>query len=183
MSYDFVLFRPEDGIDPRAIGERDEPEIGARDAAAEAAKRRIADALIAHDPVLSEHVFDYEEVAKLHKISVAAAYHTFRHIELSDISDGGSGTQITLFDDHAAVSVPFWHADDAAGRAQLQRVWAYIDVLCDVAGYEVFDPQLDRVITRSAFDEADERYAQEAARVRSIAAPVRRRARPWWKFW
>ena len=64
MSYDFVLFRPEDGIDPRAIGERDEPEIGARDQAVEAAKRRIADALIAHDPALSEHVFDYDEVAK-----------------------------------------------------------------------------------------------------------------------
>jgi hypothetical protein len=87
-----------------------------------------------------------------------------------------------LFDDHATVSVPFWHDDDAADRAPLPRMWAYIDVLCDVSGYEVFDLQLDRVITRGAFDEGDDRYAKAAARVRSINRPTRR-TRPWWKFW
>jgi hypothetical protein len=181
MSYDFVLFRPDDGVDPRAIVDGDSFETGARDAAIEAAKRRIADALIAHDPDLSEHVFDYDEVARLYKMPVAAAYQAFRYIELTDVSAGGSGTQITLFDDRASVTVPFWHSNDADGR-QLQRVWGYIDIVCRESGYEVFDMQLDRVITRAAFDDARASYARAAARVQSINAPLPRR-RPWWKFW
>jgi hypothetical protein len=181
MSYDFILFQPESGIDPREIGGDDDGQIGPRDPSVEALKRRIADALLAHDPTLSEHIFDYDEVARLHKISVAAAYERYRYIELTDI-DGGSGTQITLFDDHAAVTVPYWHDDDAAGRAQLQRVWSYMDVLCGVSGYEVFDLQLDRVITRSAFEVASASYSKASERIRSIIAPPQRK-RPWWRFW
>jgi len=37
------------------------------------------------------------------------------------------------------------------------------------------------VITRGALDDTRESYAQAAARLQSIDAPVRRR--PWWKFW
>jgi len=181
MSYDFVLFRPESGADPRSIGGNDEGQIGPRDPAVEALKRRVADALLAHDPTLSEQVFDYDEVAKVNKISVAAAYEQYRYVELTDL-DGGSGTQITLFDDHASVTVPYWHEDNAVGRAQLARVWGYIDVLCDVSGYEVFDLQLDRMITRGTFEEVGACYAQASARIHSIIKPVRRQ-RPWWQFW
>jgi hypothetical protein len=181
MSYDFVLFRPADGADPRGIGGDDDGESGPRDPAAEALKRRIADALLAHDSALSEHIFDHDEVARVNKIPVAAAYERYRYIELSDIA-GRSGTQITLFDQHAAVTVPYWHEDNAVGRAQLQRVWACIDVLCGVSGYEVFDLQLDRVITRGAFEETSARYAQASEHMHSIITPTRR-VRPWWQFW
>lgn len=181
MSYDFVLFRPEDGVDPRLIVDNDVPETGVRNPTVEAEKRRIADALLAHDPDLSEHVFDHDEIARLYKMPVAAAYEKFRYIELTDVSAGGSGAQITLFDERASVTVPFWHADDARGRAELQRVWGYIDIVCGLSGYEVFDVQLDRVITRGAFDDAHESYAQAAARMQSIDVPIRRR--PWWRFW
>jgi hypothetical protein len=181
MSYDFVLFRVEDGADPRALANDEVAESGPRDAACEAAKRKLANALIADDPHLSEHVFDYDEIATLHRMPVETAYERFRYIELSDLSPGGSGAQITLFDDRATVTVPYWHADSASAHAQLQRVWSYIDVVCRESGYEVFDVQLDRLISSSAFDEVFVSYAQSTARVRSFNASTRRR--PWWKFW
>lgn len=125
-------------------------------------------------------MFDHEEIAKLHKMPVDEARDRFRYIEFSDVAQGGSGTQITLFDDTASVTIPYWHEAEAA-RAQLRRVWSYLDVVCREANYEVFDPQLDRVIDSGAFEDVLACYAQAAGRVRAIVAPARKRA--WWKFW
>jgi hypothetical protein len=181
MSYDFALFRPRAGVDPRDIAlAEDGLEDGPRDPAKETAKRKVADALKAFDPALDEHVFDHDEIAKLHKMPVEEAYTRFRYIELSDVAQGGSGAQVTLFDDTASVTIPYWHEGEAA-RAHLQRVWSYLDVVCRETSYEVFDPQLDRVIDSGAFEDVLACYAQAAGRVRAIVAPVRKRA--WWKFW
>lgn len=181
MSYDFALFRPRVDVDPRAIvAAEDGLEGGPRDPAKEAAKRKVADALKAFDPALDEHVFDHDEIAKLHKMPVEEAYRRFRYIELSDVAPGGSGAQVTLFDDTASVTIPYWHEGEAA-RAHLQRVWSYLDVVCRETNYEVFDPQLDRVIAAASFEDVLACYGQAMARVRAIAQPVRKRA--WWKFW
>lgn len=175
MSYDLILFRA--GDDPRA--EEDGPEHSPRDPAIERVKRKIADALIARFPDLSEHVFDFDEIAKLHKMPVPEARERFRYVELTDLSPGG-GLQITLFDTRASVTVPFWYEGDAA-RTHFQRVWECIDLICGEANYEAFDPQLDRVISQSAFDDVLACYTQATTRVRNFARPMARR--PWWKFW
>jgi hypothetical protein len=178
MSYDLYLFRA--GTDPRAADE-DDGERGRRDPAAEALKRKVADALIALDPALDEHVFDHDEIARLHKMPIEEAYERFRYIELSDVSAGGAGTQITLFDDHASVTIPYWH-EGAAARAPFERLWAYLDVICREADYEVYDPQLDRVIERGAFEDVLACYSDAMRRIRGVIADPPRR-RPWWKFW
>ncbi len=184
MSYDFYLFAAEAGVDPRAAAAADEKgfEAGARDPAKEATKRKIANALIAHDPGLEVSAFDYDEIARLHRMRVDVAYERVRHLELTDVSAGGSGVQIMLFDDSASVTAPFWH-EGAGARADIERVWGYIDVICRATGYEVFDPQLDRVIWRGAFDDVFANYERAVRHVKDVAEPPVRRHRPWWKFW
>lgn len=157
------------------------PEAGARGPAAEALKRRVADALRAFDPAVDEHVLDHDAISKLHKMRIDEAYERFRYVELSDVGEGGSGTQITLFDDRASMTIPYWH-DGKSARRHLQRAWSYLDILCRETGYEVFDPQLDRVIDSGAFEDVLACYVRSAARVRGAGAPVARR-RAWWKFW
>lgn len=174
LSYDFELFRADRGRPAR----EDDFEAGERDPAKEAAKRKVADLLRAHDARLEETEFAYDEVARLHRIKVDEAYRRLRHIELSDVSAGGSGAQISLFDESAALSLPFWHEGDAA-RRNLERVWGYFDVICNACGYEVFDVQLDCVIARSRF--ADVLLSYENAMRRMSGRPALRR--PWWKFW
>lgn len=182
MSYDLTLFRAQAGVDPREIARADDvPEAGARDPAAEALKRRVADALRAFDPAVDEHVLDHDAISKLHKMRIDEAYERFRYVELSDVGEGGSGTQITLFDDRASMTIPYWH-DGKSARRHLQRAWSYLDILCRETGYEVFDPQLDRVIDSGAFEDVLACYVRSAARVRGAGAPVARR-RAWWKFW
>jgi len=184
MSYDFYLFVADGGIDPRAAMAANEEgfESGARDPAKEAMKRRIADALIAHDPGLEVSAFDYDAIARLHRMRIDVAYERVRHLELTDVSAGGSGVQIMLFDDSASVTVPFWH-EGAGARADIERVWSYIDVVCRTAGYDVFDPQLDRVIERGAFDEVFASYERAMRHVKDVAGPTAKPRRPWWKFW
>ena len=174
MSYDFELFKPGN---PREVRIDDGFEAGARDAAKEAAKRRVADLLIAHDPRLQETVFDYNEIAMLHRIRVEDAHERVRRVELSDIGPGGSGAQVTLYDDSAAVTIPFWHQGEAA-RQHLERVWRYIDILCSAGSYEVFDPQLDRTIDRNGFEDVLASYESAMRRVSGVRA-----RRPWWRFW
>jgi hypothetical protein len=184
MSYDFHLFAAAAGVDPRAIARADDEgfEPARRDPAKERVKRKVADALIARDPNLELATFDYEEIARLHRIRVDVAYERMRHLELTDVSAGGSGVQIMLFDDRASVTVPFWH-EGVGARADLERVWGYIDVICRETGYEVFDPQIDRVIDRGAFDNVFANYMRAMARVKDIAVPQSMKRRPWWKFW
>jgi hypothetical protein len=54
MSYDFQLFRPRPGEDPRVTAQRDSDVFADSppDPQKEALKRRVADALIAHNPRL-----------------------------------------------------------------------------------------------------------------------------------
>ena len=184
MSYYFHLFPAKPGVDPRAVAATndDELEAGSRDPAKEATKRKVADALIAHDPGLEVSAFDYDEIARLHRMRVDVAYQRFRRLELTDVSAGGSGVQIMLFDDSASVTVPFWH-EGVGARADIERVWSYIDVICRATGYEVFDPQLDRVIERGAFDEVFANYERAVRHVKDVAEPPVRHRRPWWKFW
>jgi len=181
VSYALVLFRPEAGVDPRKMAREETLEDGVRDGATEAAKRKIANALIAHDGELEERERDYDEISALHKLRLDDAYQRVRCVELTDVSPGGSGVQITLFDAHATLTIPHWH-EGAAARAQLTRVWRYLDIICEMTGFEVFDVELDRVIARGAFDDVLAGYGRATARVRGISEPARRR-RPWWKFW
>ena len=177
MSYDLILFRPLEGVDPRSLALTEE-ERGARDPRIEAAKQRITDALLAHDRQLDAFAPDFDKIAKLHKLPVDVAYERFRQIEINDTAS--SGIQIMLFDDHASITVPYWHKG-AAARETFVRLWALIEIVCREGQFEAFDLQLDQTINEQSFDAVVRRYAGVAARMDEMSRRSPRR--PWWKFW
>ena len=183
MSYDFRLFKRRTGEDPHVTAQRDSGEISAAppDPQKEALKRRVADALIAHNPKLEVFQFRSEEIAEFEKTSIEEARLKYRHLELNEPEDGGNGVQITLFDDEASVTVPFWH-DNAA--AVFREIWSYLSIISRETGYVIYDPQIDRIIDPSGdFDEALACYAQAMRQIHQIDQAGATTKRPWWKFW
>lgn len=179
MSYDLTFFTPRPGVDVHDIVEVDEDHMarGPRDPKTEAKKRKLADALLAFDRRLELTQPDFDAIAKLHKMRIDDAYNRFRDLELTD---GTSGVQFHLFDDSAGLSIPYWHSGEPARRV-IEQVWALIEIVCRETGYEVFDPQLDRVIDVNAFDEVLETYVGATSRMQTMLG--RAAKKPWWKFW
>lgn len=181
MSYDLTFFTPRPGVDVHDIVEHDEGvSRGRRNEAVEARKRKLADMLIAHEARLELAKPDFGAIARLHKMRVDEAYERFRHLELTDTSAQSTGIQITLWDDGAGLTIPYWHQGDAARRV-LEQAWGLIEIICRETNYEVFDPQLDRVIDVNAFDDVLETYAGATQRMEALIG--RAPKKPWWKFW
>jgi len=184
MSYDFRLFKRRDDEDPLVTARADSDELPTTPPVPqkEALKRRVADALIAHNPKLQIFQFDYDAVSKALKISVEEARIKFRHLEING-PESGNGIQITLFDDEASVTVPFWHEGDKAADT-FREIWSYLEIISREADYLIYDPQVDRVIDPSAgFDEALACYAGAMRQIHKILAAGGTERRPWWKFW
>lgn len=179
MSYDLHFFTLREGVGVREVLEREDEQIarGPREPKTEAKKRKVADLLLAHDARLVLFKPDFDAIAKLHKMRVDEAYERIRHLELNDTT---SGIQIRLFDDRASLTIPYWHEGDAARRV-LEQAWGMIEIICRDTGYEVFDPQLDRVIDVNAFDAVLCTYTRVTARMEAMVG--RGAKKPWWKFW
>lgn len=161
MSYDFRLFKPRAGEDPRVKAQRDSEEFAATplNPQKEALKRKVADALIVHNPKLEIFEFGYDAIAKFEKISVEEARLKYRHMELNESEEDCSGIQILLFDDEASVTVPYWHEGDKAADT-FREIWSYLEIICRETGYLIYDSQIDKIIEPSAgFDAALACYA------------------------
>src|SRR5215470_17978738 len=100
MSYDIHLFKPDAGESADEAFERlfvesedldDEPPSSGK----EALKEKLANALIAANPLLERFQFDYAAVAKSLKTTEEQARLEWRHIELNGPEDG-NGIQITI---------------------------------------------------------------------------------------
>lgn len=181
MSYDLQFFAPRPGVAVRDIVDDDDgPAQGKRNPTIEAKKRKLVDALVAHDKRLELLEPDFDAIARLHKMPLDEAYERIRHLELADMTKESSGIQIVLFDDRASLTIPYWHNGDAARRV-LGQVWGLIEIICRDTGYEVFDPQLDRVIDVNAFDDVLRSYAGTTQRMEALIG--RAPKKPWWKFW
>jgi hypothetical protein len=154
MSYDFRLFLPQPGVDPLVTAqvepdeESDEINPGPPVPAKEARKRAIADALNKADPSLEVFQFGFDEIAKFQKISVDEARLRFRHMELNG-PEGGPGIQITLFDDEASLTVPYWHKDKKA-KTVFAQIWEYLKAIQRVGAYQIYDPQLECIVDLDA---------------------------------
>ena len=57
----------------------------------------------------------------------------------------GSGILVSLFDDGAAVSIPFWHSG-AEAVANWNKVWQYLRIIQHETGYFAFDHQLGVIL-------------------------------------
>jgi hypothetical protein len=185
MSYDFRMFKRKAGEDPLVTAHADSDGLPTTppDPQKEAFKRRVADALIARNPRLEIFQFDYDAVAKSQKITVEQARQQFRHFELNGPREGANGIQITLFDDEASVTVPFWHKGDKAADT-FREIWSYLEIISREASYLVYDPQIDRVLDTSAgFDDSLACYRGVVGQMQQKLPSSRTAKKPWWRFW
>ena len=182
MSYDFRLCLPQAGRSREEIATADEEDLGITDPvpAKEERKQRISAALTARNPALEPFTFGFDEIADLEKITVEEAKKKYRHIEMNG-PEGSNGIQITLFDDEASVTVPYWH-QGAAARQVFEEIWSYLEIIEREGGFFTYDPQIERVLdlqkdfeaSLSCYDRVSRDLAEE------FAVPQKK---PWWRFW
>lgn len=170
MSYDLDLFELPPGAEPEetieAITKRAErrAEAGEGDEAFERRMRMLADALQATNPE-----FEVSDV-----ISKGG-------LELNGPEDS-NGIQIMLFDESAAVTVPYWHKGEKA-REVFREIWTYLRIIQEKAGYVTYDPQAGHVLDlKNDFDEVVGTYAPMSEWFPKFVAGLEKK-RPLWKFW
>jgi len=189
MSYDIHLVLADSGDNRlesvRTLVERsDEAGInsGPGNPEKEARKQRLLGLLLRDNPDVQPFQFNYAVIAAQDGISEDEARIRYRHIELNG-PDDGNGVQITLYDDTADITVPYWHQPPRASIV-FEEMWRYLDILEREGGFAVYDPQLDRLL-----DLATDRpfvlkeYGKGVSLTSRIIADVEGRKKPWWRFW
>lgn len=174
MSYTFHLLPPRTDGDLRDYArlEMDDGAFVSVDPVKEAMKMRIAEALVARYPDLEVSREGYGRDAP----------SRLRCFEINDLGEDSFGVQIQLFDDEAMVTIPFWHTGEKAA-ACFRQVWDLMRIVCGVAGYAVFDRQMDRALADGeTYDAALATYTKSMTRVsRDPDLGGRKPAKPWWK--
>ena len=152
--------------------------------AKEQQKERLAALLRETNPVLEPFEFGFAAIAESQGISEEEARIRWRHIELNG-PDDGNGIQITLYDDTADITVPYWHQDDAA-TVVFEEIWRYLHIFETSGQFLAADPQLQRFLDLSIDQPAVvARYTAVVAKMPEIIADIesRPKPKPWWKFW
>ena len=189
MSYDFYMIRRIEGRDPMDVvrerfdWEKAQTEInpGPPVPAKEEKKRELARRLIELNPKLEVFPFGFKEIADQEKCTEAEARLRYRHLELDQ--EGGNGIQITLFDDTASLTVPYWHESGKAA-AVFAEIFQYFGILDKYGDFMAYDYQLDRVLCLSTdLDESLRAYGRVIEQMPKIIANASRGPKPWWKFW
>jgi hypothetical protein len=188
MSYDLHLFKPfpgetiEDAL-KRSFPESEELNPGAPVPEKETLKKRLAAALIKKNPNLEPFKFGFKDVAEMLGTSEEEAELRWRHIELNGPEDG-NGIQITLYDDTASITIPYWQEGEKA-ESTFREVWDYIEVFRSEAGYVAYDPQLERVVSRiSDMPDVLRSYGRGRRVVEKLSNELHAKAqKPWWKLW
>ena len=90
--------------------------------------------------------------------------------------------QLTVFWDHVDLNIPYWYTG-AKADAVFQQLAGYLQVIREVAGFFVYDPQKGR-----AFDPINEHFGSHEDYERiseNLPAIVAQGVpkKPWWKFW
>jgi hypothetical protein len=103
-----------------------------------------------------------------------------RHIELND---DATGIQIMLFDDEAAVTVPYWHSGEKA-KATFARMLEHVRIIARETGFVGFDPQSEQVIDPDAdLELMVGMYTPMVRQLHGEAESGSPAKKPWWKFW
>jgi hypothetical protein len=188
MSYDIALFQPnpeesiEEGI-ARSFPASEEVNPRAPTPEREALKKHLAAKLIEKHPELELFEFDYKEIAHTLGTSEEEAKLRWRHIELNSPEDG-DGIQITIHDDNASISIPYWHNAPKA-TAVFKAVWDCIEVFQREGGYVAFDQQLERILNLPS-DKQDvlKCYGKWVNYTENLSDELKAKAqKPWWRFW
>lgn len=104
----------------------------------------------------------------------------FRHVELNGPKDAG-GIQVTVFDQSAPITVPYWHSGDHV-LVVFRDIWTCLATLEPEAGFLTYDPQMNQVLRLDVdSDRVLSRYAQVVEFAERATKPISRK--PWWNFW
>jgi hypothetical protein len=182
MSYDFRLCLPQQGKTLEEIALADSEEIGAGepDPVKEERKRIITEALVAKNPDFEPFALGFEQIAASQGITVEDAKKKFRYIELNGPEDG-NGIQVTLFDDEASVTVPYWHKGDRA-KSVFEEIWRYLRTIEEKGGCFTYDPQLERILDlNSDFAGVLKFYLRVSVDI-AKRLPASR-SKKWWELW
>lgn len=141
-------------------------------------QRRIAADIQAHHPSLQPFVFDYEKIAELQKCSIEEARRQNRHIELNE-AESVLGLQITVWDDHVSMTLPYWQELGKADAAfeVIGRIGAMLHASWSM---RAFDPQLEREVVMPL--DVAEMIGVYGGTIDRVRVP-HHADRPWWKFW
>jgi len=149
-------------------------------------KKNIASNLVQFMPTLESPETDFDEIAELYDISVEQARKDFAQIDLHT-AEGEIPTQITIFDNVVAISVPFGYSVEDAKQAFF-NVDKYTKIIRTVAGYFVYDPQTGYVYDPSVADfDGLLVYLRRSGVATSVTREKREEPspskKPWWKMW
>jgi hypothetical protein len=189
MSYDIFCYkskigRPdEDEADAVIEADNDKSAKKEKD---EATKLAIVKALTQFNPRLEAFDFDYGEIAKLTATTIEEAKNKFDHIELNTY-DGDLAVQLTVYDNHVYITVPYWYKGDQA-KNLFQDLKSYIRIIRETAGYFVFDPQIGQVFdpAENGFDGLSKYLSVSEHIEEMVNGQATKEAQPkksWWKFW
>nr|WP_319395939.1 hypothetical protein [uncultured Desulfobacter sp.] len=189
MSYDIYLYAPipgkdhTDTIDYYLNGEEEDINPGPPDEASEAKKKRIANSLISFNNDFEIFCFGFDEIAKIENISIEDAKIKYRHLEINE-SDDGNGIQITVYDNSATVTVPYWHTGETA-KEIFEKIFEYLQIIQEESGYIIYDPQIESIIDLNEHCEVLlNKYASVSTDVQDGGFVDKLKEKsPWWKFW
>lgn len=156
----------------RALTQADEDDAP-HDVAAAARNEALVAALMAVDPTLERDEYDFQELARWHRISEDEARRRFRTIDLSGPADGHR-IGVTLHDAWASTEMPYGAspggADDLAALRRIARV------LVHQGGYVAYDPIGPQLLDV----DDDDAWVDPEPAPRDAPRAARRR---WWRFW
>jgi len=150
VSYDLHAFAPEAGVHPietfAEIARRPE-----RDTLPKSGGRAwpLVEALISAVPIFNE------EPARRWPIELA-----------------GESMDVVIYPDHATISIPYARRDSEELRQQLAST---IDAVRKVGGWEVWDPQIERVLNEADLDEVVETFEAGAEAARAVEEGLERK--------
>lgn len=156
MSYDIHLLVLKPGESAREAAYRDQVEDEPYTAEAKARNDRVVAALLAQYPGFGKFESDC--------------------VELTDMA-GGTGMQVSLFASSGAISLPYWHGENA--EAILEKVNGVLRTILANSDFVAFDPQLDQELNGQTgiTDAAAPTYAMGVKAVQDTSK------KPWWRFW
>src|SRR5215470_13403884 len=121
MSYDFYCYRSASGVPDIAEAQAAVDAIHEAEEAEESkstsfqTRENIAAALVENNPRLERFKFDYSKIAESENISEDQARQRYQHAELNP-PEGDLAIQLTIYDDHVFIAIPYWYRGTEANR-------------------------------------------------------------------
>jgi hypothetical protein len=114
-------------------------------------------------------------------LTIDGQFERFDAPAFIEVSHETLGIQVSMFEQEASVSVPFWH-EGGASHSVMLVVGQIVEVVRELSGWSVWDPQLGQELeSQDALVTAGAPLMSDTAE--SLTEIVAERRRPWWKFW